>query len=141
MNLLILWKWLIYRNDYLMFYIAISIREEVVVICKRLYKSKKNVVIFMICSLNTRFFNCLDYVYMNLWFMKDLCISHPTVKLSWRYGISVFYHWQDVSNLWYIYKSVIEYQNKCFVGQKFYSLFWFLDIVALELHTCRGQWS
>ena len=44
-----------------------------------------------------------------------------------RYGIkrqfSTSSCWQDLLTLWCIYRSANEYQNKCFVVQKYYSLF------------------
>ena len=80
LNLLNLSKSLIYRNDYLTFYIAIWIRENVVGICKRLYKSRKCGYFYYLLTKHK--VSHLFGLFLQR-IMKDLFISHPAVKTSW----------------------------------------------------------
>ena len=90
LNLLNLSKSLIFRNDYLTFYIAIWIRENVVGICKLLYKSRKCGYFYYLLTKHKVFH--LFGLFLQR-FMKVLCISHPTVKTSWSrtlWNFSIF---------------------------------------------------
>ena len=50
-----------------------KIIETNLTICKRLYKSRKTVVIFFVCPINTRFFTCLDKVYKG---SREVYVQH-----------------------------------------------------------------
>ena len=51
-----------------------------------------NVVVFTICSINTRFFTCLIYDYKDSWkFMWNTCES-DSFHGQGRYGIKRYFH-------------------------------------------------
>ena len=95
-------------------------------ICKQhLYKYRKKCGYFIYLLSKHKIFLLSGQCLQRL--MENLCTTHldsDSFDGQGHYGIKR--HFQDLPagrTLWCIYRSVIGYQNNCFIVQKFYSLF------------------
>ena len=106
------------------------IRFEILVICKRLYKSRKKCGYFYYLLNRHKIFHL--FVLCLQRFMENPCTTHPKVIAFMVRDLMAL---NDIFSIfplavlikliynWCICRSVIEYQNKCFIGKEFYSLF------------------
>ena len=96
LKLLILIKWLIYRNYYLAFYNKKWIRQEIFVICKCLYKSRKKFGYFHYLLNKHKIFHLFELCLQG--FMENSCTAHPAVIVFMvRGGYGIKWHFQHLS--------------------------------------------